>query len=276
MPASSTRVARLGILTAAILGAATWTSAAPPAPPQAARSDYARQLWDQGQAAMRVGQVKAAIDFYQQSLAADPGMVRNHLSLAAAYLEAGEPESSCVHLASYLHYYPEHVVVRVHYAELLLRLERLTEAREQYERFADDCPGRDGNDLKQLIHCHSRLMEIAEAVDDEYGRRLHRGIGLLLLAKERAAAGDWGDDQPPEALLCKAAAELTQARLERPDQARPSWYLYQVWSKLGRRQPALRSLREADEAAPFSELSPAEQTALAMARQREGDHEIRK
>ena len=108
-------------------------------------------------------------------------------------------------------------------------------------------------------------MEIAETLEDEYGEHLHRGIGLFLLAKQRSVAGTADEEMPPEGLLCKAAAELTQARLRRPDQARPSWYLYLVWSKLGRREPALRHLREADEAAPFCDLSLAEQHQLTLA-----------
>jgi tetratricopeptide (TPR) repeat protein len=225
---------------------------------------------------MRVGQVAKAIRFYEQSLAADPGMVRNHLSLAAAYLEAEEPDQACNHLSSYLNYYPAHGAVRVHYAELLMKLERLNEARAEFERFVADCPNRDANDLKQLIHCHSRLMEIAEGSGDEYAEHLHRGIGLFLLAKQRLTGGSPDAELVPEALLCKAAAELTQARLQRPDQARPSWYLYQVWSRLGRRQPAVRSLRDADEASPFSDLTVAEQNGLALAQRTEQDHGMAK
>jgi hypothetical protein len=55
------------------------------------------------------------------------------------------------------------------------------------------------------------------------------------------------------------------ARLQAPDQARPCWYLYEVWSRLAQRQPALRHLREADMAAPFSYLTPAEKRNLRLA-----------
>jgi tetratricopeptide (TPR) repeat protein len=242
--------------------------AAPP-PDQLSKAEQARQLWEQGQAAMRVGQAIKAIPLYHQSLAVDPGLVRNYLSLAAAYLDCDRLDAACIQLATYLHYHPEQFMIRAHFAELLLKLERFFEARDEFERFADDCPTLDGNDLKQMIHCHSRLMEIAETIDDEYAQHLHRGIGLYLLAKHRAKAGSAHDELPPEGLLCKAAAELTQARLRQPDQARPSWYLYQVWSRLGRHQTARRHLHEADLDSPFSDLTPAEHRGLALARQME-------
>jgi tetratricopeptide (TPR) repeat protein len=274
MPARSSWTVRLCVCLVSAAGLAATSFAAPPTP--VAQTEHARRLWGQGQAAMRVGQVEKAIEFYHQCLAADPGMVRTYLSLAAAYLEIDRPDGASVHLGTYLHFCPEHLTVRAHYAELLMKLDKLPEARDQFERFADDSPARDANDLKQLIHCHSRLMEIAEVEEDEYGQHLHRGIGLFLLAKHRGSAGTAGDETPPEGLLCKAAAELTRARLERPDQARPSWYLYQVWSRLGRRQPALRHLRDADDAAPFSALTPAEQTALALACRKEHDRGLRR
>ena len=81
---------------------------------------------------------------------------------------------------------------------------------------------------------------------------------------------------PVEGLLCKAAGELTLARLERPDEARPCWYLYEVWSHLAQRQSALRWLREADAAAPFSYLTPNEQRRLSLAHQRNLTEEIKK
>ena len=63
--------------------------------------------------------------------------------------------------------------------------------------------------------------------------------------------------------------ELALARLVRPDEARPCWYLYEVWSSLAQRQPAQRWLREADNWAPFSFLTPTEYRELQLTRQRE-------
>ena len=204
--------------------------------------------------------------FVPATEAPDAGPVRAHLSLAAACLEKGEPASAEPHLAKYVTAFPDHHVVRAHWAELLLRLKRRPEARAQFERFVADIQDVPELASKHLIHCHSRLMEIAEAEGDDYAEHLHRGIGLFLLARERAALGDPDEGAlTVEGVLCKAAGELTVARVRRRDEARPSWYLYEVWTCLDRRGQALRHLREADDAAPFSDLTPTERRQLRMA-----------
>jgi tetratricopeptide (TPR) repeat protein len=233
-------------------------------------------LWEQGQQALEQGKPDLAIRCFRRSLALDPTLARNHLSLAAAHLEKGEEEEACPHLASYLQANPAHLAVRAHYAELLLRLGRADDARVEFERFAAESPADDATELKQLIHCHSRLMEIAECGVEPYAEHLHRGIGLYLLARQRAADVDAGARGGEEAYLCKAAAELTQAHAERPDEAQPSWYLYEVWTRLDRHQPAVRNLREAADAAPFSYLTPAEQGGLRLAARRHADAGLRR
>src|SRR5262245_21880573 len=82
--------------------------------PTAGESDagptvLAAALWSRGQDAMRTGQIDRAIAFYEESLHVDPTCTHNHLSLAAARLEKGEPEEACVQLAHYVEAHPEHV-----------------------------------------------------------------------------------------------------------------------------------------------------------------------
>jgi tetratricopeptide (TPR) repeat protein len=227
----------------------------------------ARQLWVKGQEAMQQGQPAQTVQYLEQSREGDEGLARNHLSLAAAYLEQGDQSRAAPHLARYVNAYPQHHVVRAHYAELLMRLHRHKEAREQYERFVADVQDLPELASRHLIHCHSRLMEIAEGAGDEYNEHLNRGIGLFLLACERAAIPEAESSVLcTESVLCKAAGELSQARLQRRDEARPCWYLYEVWSRLAQRQPAVRHLREADRAAPFSYLTPTEKRNLQLAR----------
>jgi tetratricopeptide (TPR) repeat protein len=230
-----------------------------------------QQLWEQGQQAMREGQPERAIGFYEQSLAADPTFTHNHMSLAAAYLEAGDDEAACRHLGKYVATHPEHVLIRLHYAELLLRLHRCREARHEFERFVADAQEQGEALARHLVHCHTRLMELAEEDDDTYGMHLHRGIGLYRLACERVGAGDPEGELPVEGLLCKAASALARAREERPREARPCWYLYAVWARLAQKQAALTWLRRAAEAAPFTDLTPAEQRGLVLACRREDD-----
>jgi len=93
----------------------------------------AEQTWRQGQEAMRRGEPHEAIALYQQSLQADPGRARTYLSLADAHLENGDEAAACPVLAQYVAAHPEQLLIRAQYAELLLRLQRLDEARAELE-----------------------------------------------------------------------------------------------------------------------------------------------
>jgi tetratricopeptide (TPR) repeat protein len=228
----------------------------------------ARRVWEQGQDAMRRGQPDKAIACYEQSLQLDPRFAQAHLSLAAAHLELGDDASACPHLGRYVDARPDQVTVRGHYAELLYRLKRTHEARKQFDRFIIDAQEQTGPAAKNLLHSHSRLMEIAEQDDDAYAEHLHRGIGLLLLARARAELSSEPNDLTHESLLCKSAGELTLARQEKPEEARASWYLFEVWSDLAQRSLASRWLRDAQTAAPFNYLTPAERCSLQLAASR--------
>jgi len=230
--------------------------------PAADRASPGWGLWQQAQAALVDGQTERAIELYQQSLAADAHLTRNYLGLAAAWLDKGDDSRACLHLTLYVAAHPEHLSARMQYAELLRRLRRLKEAGDEYERFIADVQDR-AEAEEHLLHCHSRLMELAVGREDDYEEHLHRGIGLYLLAVLHA--DQLGSDESPEGLLCKAAAELTQARHARPEEARPLWYLHEVWLRLAQSQPAARCLRAAAARAPFSHLTPSEQRGLYLA-----------
>jgi tetratricopeptide (TPR) repeat protein len=237
-----------------------------PSPAEAAAPpESAEHLWDMGQDAMRQGDPELAIRLYQRSLQTDPNLTRNYVSLAAAYLQLGDDAAACSHLARYVAVHPEQLLMRVHLADLFLRLQQVQDAGAEYTRCIAHAQERDDPASQNLIHCHTQLMAIAESAEDSYGEHLHRGIGLYHLAVQRAALQESSDELPPQALLCKAAGELTLARLLRPDEARPLWYLHEVWSRLAQRQPALRALHAASAAAPFSYLTAAEQRGLALA-----------
>jgi tetratricopeptide (TPR) repeat protein len=233
--------------------------------------------WQKGQQALLEGQNEQAIASFRQSLEQDSGLVQNHLSLAAAHLGLGEQEKAVEQLERYLQAKPDHFVVRDQYAELLLRMDRLDAAREQFERFAEDVQDHESLAQQHLVTCHGRLLEIARKSDDDYGMHLHRGIGLYWLARQRSGLPDADDDElSTEGLLCQAASELVQARRQRPEEARPCWYLHEVWSQLAQRQPATRWLRAAEDAAPFSYLTPAEQRQLHFACRRRAEEGSRK
>jgi tetratricopeptide (TPR) repeat protein len=214
---------------------------------------------------MRLGQPDKAIACYEQGLALDPALVQAHLSLAAAHLEYGNDAAACRHLGRYVEARPDHAQLRAQYAELLFKLGRHCEARDQFSQFIAEAQDRDELADGNLIHCHTRLVQIAEQQEDGYAEHLNRGIGLFLLARARGHLNYSEGDPGREGLLCKAAGELALARYERSDEARPCWYLYEVWSQLAQHQPAMRWHREAQATAPFTYLTPAEQRSLHLA-----------
>jgi tetratricopeptide (TPR) repeat protein len=224
----------------------------------------AGQIWEQGQSALAAGHIDEAIRCYEQSLAIDPALSRSHLSLAEAYLGKNDLARASRHLATYVRTHPEQLDVRCRYAELQFRLRRFRESREQFESLIADLQEQGTGAAGRLIDCHSRLVDLAERGHDDYAAHLNRGIGLSLLARERAVLQDPEGELPAETLLCQSAAELTLAHVQRPEEARPCWYLYEVWKQLGQHQPALSRLRQAEAAAPFSFLTPAEARCLEL------------
>ena len=185
------------------------------------------------------------------------------LSRAADCLEQGDLPAATGHLARHVREHPDQVVFRAQLADLLARQDRLPEAQAHFE--AVTAQAQDGPAIvrKELVHYHTRLMEICQRRGDDYAEHLHRGIGLYLVAARLAEReGDPGD---VERLMFKAVKALTAAQENRPDDARPAWYLYRVWTHLDQPRPAAKSLRQATAAAPFSTLTPAEARELALA-----------
>lgn len=236
----------------------------PPVAPNEATP--AEKAWQVGQQAMDRDHFDDAIRHFRLALQLDPRLAQGHLSLAAAHLALGQDKQAVSHMAAYLQARPGHFLVRMPYAEVLLRLEQLDEAQLQLERFVADVQDHPRIAEDHLIASHTRLMEIATRLGDEYTERLNRGIGLYLLAQRRAELGGEGASGVSEELLCKAAGELTLARMQRPDEARPYWYLHGVWRRLGQQQPAVRSLRAAEQHVGLSYLTPSELRMLHVTR----------
>jgi tetratricopeptide (TPR) repeat protein len=242
------------------LGCQTWM------PGGAAReNEPAQKMWERGQAAMYAGRPHEAIQHYQESLKHDTALVQNHLSLAAAFLESGDTKSACKHLGLYLEQNPERLNLRAHYAELLWRIGKKSQAALEFKHFLILAEENDDDTLAQMIQAHSRLMELADEKDHEYAKRLHRGVGLYLLALRRSRLSDPEGQLPVEALLRKSLIELNLAHKIGPREARPCWYQYLVARQLGQHQQAQRWLKAAQDAADFTPLTATELCRLHMA-----------
>jgi Flp pilus assembly protein TadD len=184
---------------------------------------------------------------------------------AAAAIEAGQLDLAAALLDQFVHDHPEQILVRAQYAELLFRLGKNFAAKLHFEMFIALAQEHGDVAFRYLLHSHSRLVALAEADHNAYAEHLHRGLGLYLLACRRSAEEQPEGGLTAAALFCRAAAELQKARAERPDEARPYLYLYAVWLRLGQPAAASAALRQADQLAALSFLTPRERRQLLEA-----------
>jgi hypothetical protein len=157
---------------------------------------------------------------------------------------------------------------------LLFRQQKLAEARLQFELFIGMAQEQGEPAFRYLVHSHSRLVEISEEQENAYEEHLNRGIGLYLLACKRATETDPDGEYSAESLLIKAAEELREARSTQPEESRPSFYLYQIWSQLGQHSAARRSLAAAEAHTLLSRLTPLERRQLQIAGLRAAGQEL--
>jgi hypothetical protein len=185
------------------------------------------------------------------------------LSLAANCLEQGNDSEAVPHLINHMRRHPEQVMFRMQIGEILYRLKRWGEAHQQMEDFVAGAQDGTKTIQKQLIHAHTRLMEIAKQREDDYTEHLNRGIGLFLIADELGSKQ--ADPAERQRLLIRSANELKLALELRTDEARPAWYLHRVWADLDQPRAAEKMLRKARSASAFTTLTPKEQSELQLA-----------
>jgi len=161
------------------------------------------------------------------------------LTLAAECLERGDRAGAATHLECYVCRHPDQLMFRAQLAEMFLRLGRDGVARAHFERFAADTQSATGPVRNQLISAHTRLMEIAERAGDRFGEHFHRGVGLLLLAREqdRLLSAD-ADPTFAEEMTCKALAALREAKELKPSDARTRAYLSEALERCGSHRAA--------------------------------------
>lgn len=196
---------------------------------------------------------------------ATPVTAEDDLKQAALLLSQGQDLKAAEELARYVARRPEHLIARAQLGELLFRQKKIDASRLHFELFVAAAQEHGEEAFNYLIHCHSRLVEIAETQDDAYQEHLNRGIGLYLLACRRAAEPDPNGECSAGSLFCRAASEFQEARREQPGESRPELYLYHVWSHLGQRAAARRALHTADTHALFTRLTPKERRELHVA-----------
>ena len=189
----------------------------------------------------------------------------DHLRLAAEFLDKGDDAGALPHLEAHVSANPNAVMMRAYFAELLMRQDRTTAAVQQFERVVVDAQRETGAARAHLVHCHTRLMELAEEHGDRYAEELHRGIGLLLLVQRWDGDLDRQDEAAAERTLVKAVSSLKVALIEQPGDVRANLYLAEVYERLGQ-SSAARSARTALANQSLDGLTPAERDRLALAK----------
>jgi len=185
------------------------------------------------------------------------------LPQASQALERGDHARAGELLREYAERHPESKHARMFYAEVLAKLGRTNESSIEFEKAIVRLQEDKTADLALFVHCHGRLLDLAEAEGDAFHAHLHRGLGLYWLAQQKRTPTD-DDATPTEAILCKAALELTAARALKPSEARPNWYLHLAWRQLGQTAPAQRWRAEAEAASHFTYLTPRERGDLML------------
>ncbi|MFO0795998.1 MAG: hypothetical protein U0804_00900 [Gemmataceae bacterium] len=182
------------------------------------------------------------------------------LTLAAECLQRGEQAAAATHLEAHVSRHPDQPMFRAHLAELLWKLDRPAEARGHFERFVAAAQDGSGSVRGHLVHCHTRLMQIARDDGDCAAEAFHRGAGLVRLAEQPGA----DEVEPPEEVLCQAVKALAEARDLRPGDARPLAYLALAHERAGN-PGAAAAARAAARAASPAGLTAAERRQLALA-----------
>lgn len=251
-----------------------------PAPPTRA----AIALWQEGQEAMKKGDVPKALSCYQESQRLDPRLARVELSLAAAHLQAENQPRAAEHLRRYLDLEPGHWQIRQQLADLLSRLGHRALARRELELMLTSARAATSSDPKNptdpeainhLVHGHGRLMELAEEEGNLPQYHLHRGLGLFFLAKSipdaastqaPAKSAEIGALPDRQDLLLKSVRELLEAQRLSPSDTRSAWYLSKAWRELGQSNQADHWMQKVGMAHVPGELTPQEERELAVAR----------
>lgn len=188
----------------------------------------------------------------------DDGSPEDSLAKAAECLDRGDEAAALPHLRAHVRTHPEAVAIRGHLAELLFRAGQADESRSHFERYVADAQRLSGPAHERLVHCHTRLMAIAEDAGDAYHEHLHRGIGLVLLVKRWEADAERYDEVAAEQTLAKAVAALRSAVAERPGDARAHLYLAEAYRRLGQATAARSALRMAKAGLPDAAVTATE------------------
>lgn len=186
----------------------------------------------------------------------------NALNSAADCLERGDSLAAIPHLEEYLEHYPQALMLRAQLAELYLQQEQTINAQSEFERFISEAQTSDGQAHRHMVHCQTRLMELAELEGDRAAMCRHQAIGLWLLVQRWQADLERFDPVMAERTLSMALDSLRQAETLEPNNASVHLYKAFVLTGLNQHEAARNAWRAAQEQRPDPRLTSWEQDTL--------------
>jgi tetratricopeptide (TPR) repeat protein len=182
----------------------------------------------------------------------------DHLEHAANKLKLGDDAAAIKHLQAHIQASPDAVMVRAYLAELFYKSGDARNARTQFARFVQDADRLGGTAAKQhRVHAHTRLMELAQELNDPAAEARHRGVGLVLLAEP------WERDTTEwETTMSQAVVVLRQATELQPDDAVAWYYLAVAQERMGQPAAAEASARRVLRLLPHAAISADRQLQL--------------
>ncbi len=187
----------------------------------------------------------------------------DHLQLAASKLKSGDDAAAIRHLQSHVTVRPNAVMVRAYLAELFFKSGDVANAQKHFAWFLRDADHGGGADAKQhRIHAHTRLMELAQELDQPAAEAHHRGVGLVLLVEQWDEKSQSATSCEVETTLTQAIAALRQATQLQTHNVVAWYYLAEAQDRLGQTVAAQSTARRVIRALPDPSITPDMQMQL--------------
>jgi Tfp pilus assembly protein PilF len=166
------------------------------------------------------------------------------IALIAESLDKGDTDSAIKHLEFHVSENPDQPFMRAMLCEQLFKMGRYAESRDEYLRTLESYDTEFETRRDEIIQCHTKLVVIAQMLDDELLEKRHRSIGLILVAEHQS------HQQLTEQTLSQAVSQLRDVCENDRLDAEAHFYLGQALAKLGQHSAARSVFKAVKSTAP--------------------------